>query len=149
MLFKSKKNNTCLLALTFSTWQCKLQSKKIKHNYHHLQGLNNTREIGAISHNTLTHFTLYTIVKMGKVPEVSMERFPKKTLCCLIYILSKHFLMFFIFLLLLNKIKFISNWCTRSPCLWDKGPLQSRDLTGKVYRGIHTLPPSRFVPVTS
>jgi hypothetical protein len=33
------------------------------------------------------------------------------------------------------------NWCMRPPCLWDKGPPLPNDLTGKVYRGIHTLPP--------
>jgi hypothetical protein len=37
----------------------------------------------------------------------------------------------------------------RPPCLWDKGPPPPSDLTGKVYEGIHTLPPSGFEPVTS
>jgi hypothetical protein len=37
----------------------------------------------------------------------------------------------------------------RPPCLWDKGPSQPNDLTGKVYGDMHTLPPSRFELVTS
>ena len=34
-----------------------------------------------------------------------------------------------------------SNWCMRPPCLWDKGPPLHSDLTAKVYKGVHTLPP--------
>jgi hypothetical protein len=41
------------------------------------------------------------------------------------------------------------NWCMRPPCLWDKGPPLHNHLTAKVYRGIHTLPPSGFELVTS
>ena len=36
----------------------------------------------------------------------------------------------------------------RPPYLWDNGPPLCCDLTAKVYRGVHTLPPSGFEPVT-
>jgi hypothetical protein len=32
------------------------------------------------------------------------------------------------------------------PCLWDKGPPPPSDLNGKVYEGIHTLPPLDLNP---
>ena len=41
------------------------------------------------------------------------------------------------------------NWCMRPPCLWDKGPLPCSDLIAKVYKGVHTLPPYGFEPMTS
>ena len=41
------------------------------------------------------------------------------------------------------------NWCLRPPCLWYKGPPLRSDLTAKVYKGVHTLPPFRFEPITS
>jgi hypothetical protein len=41
------------------------------------------------------------------------------------------------------------NWCMTPPCLWDKGPTLPKTLTGNVYRGIHTLLPSRFERATS
>ena len=41
----------------------------------------------------------------------------------------------------------MSNWFVIPPCLWDKGP--PPHMNTKVYGGIHTLPPSRFEPITS
>jgi hypothetical protein len=40
------------------------------------------------------------------------------------------------------------NWCMIPPCLCDKKPSAHSDLNVNVYRGVHTLHPSIFEPMT-